>query len=130
MAEPICGAADWDAPARLLGSCLDLWRAAFNADLVVILRLLQPDAHAFRFGQGHTATTGCSTNWDHRHDANFIWIASSLRADMIFGNDRYATNETGQVCSGRLSNQEDCQAHIKQEQTDIDAYHQGAAHNY
>ena len=31
----------------------------------------------------------------------------------------YATNETGQVCSGRFSTQEDCQAHIEQEQTDI-----------
>jgi hypothetical protein len=30
---------------------------------------------------------------------------------------------------GRFSNQQDCQAHIRQEQTDIDAYHQGAAHN-
>jgi hypothetical protein len=41
----------------------------------------------------------------------------------------YATSETGQVCSGRFSNQQDCQADIKQEQADIDAYHQGAAHN-
>jgi hypothetical protein len=41
----------------------------------------------------------------------------------------YVTSETGQVCSGRFSNQQDCQAHIKQEQADIDAYHQGAAHN-
>jgi hypothetical protein len=41
----------------------------------------------------------------------------------------YATNETGEVCSGRFSNQEECQTHIKQEQTDIDAYHQWAAHN-
>ena len=31
----------------------------------------------------------------------------------------YATNLTGQVCSGRFSNQEDCQAHIAQERTDI-----------
>jgi hypothetical protein len=27
----------------------------------------------------------------------------------------YATNKTGQVCSGRFSNREDCQAHIEQE---------------
>ena len=40
----------------------------------------------------------------------------------------YATNKTGQVSSGRFSNQEDCQAHIDQERADIDAYHQGAAH--
>src|SRR6266404_208800 len=25
--------------------------------------------------------------WDHRHHANLVRIASSLRADMIFGND-------------------------------------------
>jgi hypothetical protein len=30
----------------------------------------------------------------------------------------YATNETGQVCSGRFSNQADCQAHIAQVRTD------------
>ncbi len=26
--------------------------------------------------------------WDHRHHTNLVRIASSLRADMIFGNDR------------------------------------------
>jgi hypothetical protein len=41
----------------------------------------------------------------------------------------YATSETGQVCSGRFSNPEDCQAHIRQERTDIDAYHHWATHN-
>jgi hypothetical protein len=40
----------------------------------------------------------------------------------------YATNKTGQVCSGRFSNREECQAYIYQERADIDAYHQGAAH--
>jgi len=25
----------------------------------------------------------------------------------------YATNQTGQICSGRFSNPEDCQAHIE-----------------
>jgi len=33
----------------------------------------------------------------------------------------YATNENGHVCSGRFSSREDCEAHIKQEQTDADA---------
>ena len=41
----------------------------------------------------------------------------------------YAANKTGQICSGRFSDQAACQAHITQERTDIDAYHQGAAHN-
>jgi hypothetical protein len=27
-------------------------------------------------------------NWHHYHEAGSIWIASSLRADMIFGKDR------------------------------------------
>jgi hypothetical protein len=34
----------------------------------------------------------------------------------------YATNLTGQVCSGRFSNQEDCQAHIAQERTHIGSW--------
>jgi hypothetical protein len=33
----------------------------------------------------------------------------------------YATNETGQVCSGRFSNRVDCQAQINQEQIDLAA---------
>jgi len=33
----------------------------------------------------------------------------------------YATNETGQVCSGRFSNRADCQTHITQEQIDLAA---------
>jgi hypothetical protein len=28
------------------------------------------------------------TIWDHRHHTNLVRIASSLRADMIFGKDR------------------------------------------
>jgi hypothetical protein len=30
----------------------------------------------------------------------------------------YAMNKAGQVCSGRFSNQQDCQAHIKQERAE------------
>jgi len=41
----------------------------------------------------------------------------------------YAANKAGKICSGRFSAQEACQAHIAQERIDIDAYHQGAAHN-
>jgi hypothetical protein len=41
----------------------------------------------------------------------------------------YAISLTGQVCSGRFSNRDDCQGHIAQERADIDAYHQGAAHD-
>jgi hypothetical protein len=39
----------------------------------------------------------------------------------------YATNEHGQLCSGRFSNRDDCQAQINREQKDTDAYHGGAA---
>jgi hypothetical protein len=33
----------------------------------------------------------------------------------------YATSQMGKICSGRFSNREDCQAHIKRERADIDA---------
>ena len=42
----------------------------------------------------------------------------------------YAANLTGHVSSGRFSSREACQAHIEQERTDIDAYHDGAVHGY
>ena len=38
--------------------------------------------------QGRAATTSRPTIWDHRHYTNLVRIASSLRADMIFGKDR------------------------------------------
>ena len=40
----------------------------------------------------------------------------------------YAINKTGQVCSGQFLNQDDCQAHIKQQRAHIDAHH-GATRN-
>jgi hypothetical protein len=33
----------------------------------------------------------------------------------------YVTSQMGKICSGRFSNREDCQAHIKQERADVDA---------
>jgi len=38
----------------------------------------------------------------------------------------YAISQMGTICSGRFSNREDCQAHIKRERADIDAYRHGA----
>ena len=38
----------------------------------------------------------------------------------------YATSQMGKICSGRFSNREECQAHIKRERADIDAYSHGA----
>src|SRR5260370_16479759 len=72
---------------RLLGSCPDLRRAA-PAAAGFVLVLLQRNAHTLGVGQGRAARTSYSTIWDHHRHANSIWIASSLRADMIFGKDR------------------------------------------
>jgi hypothetical protein len=52
-----------------------------------VLVLLQRNAHTLGVGQGRAARTSYSTIWDHHRHANSIWIASSLRADMIFGKD-------------------------------------------
>ena len=41
----------------------------------------------------------------------------------------YAISQMGKVCSGRFSNQEDCQAHIERERADIDAYRDGSHSN-
>ena len=38
----------------------------------------------------------------------------------------YVISKMGKICSGRFSNREDCQAHIKRERADIDAYRHGA----
>ena len=37
-------------------------------------------------------TTVRPTIWDYRHHTNLVRIASSLRADMILGKDRWTTN--------------------------------------
>jgi len=41
----------------------------------------------------------------------------------------FAANKIGQICSGRFLDQAACEAHMVQERSGIDAYHQGAAHN-
>ena len=38
----------------------------------------------------------------------------------------YAISQMGKICSSRFSNREDCQAHIRRERADIDAYRHGA----
>jgi hypothetical protein len=40
-------------------------------------------------GEGHAATTSRPAIWHHHHHNNLVRIASSLRADMIFGKDTY-----------------------------------------
>ena len=42
---------------------------------------------AFANQKGLAATTIRPTIWDGRHHTNLVRIASSLRADMIFGKD-------------------------------------------
>ena len=79
---------------RLIGTlrrdCLDhvlIFGEAFTRDSLAICWLLQPDAHAPGTEEGRAATTNCSTNRHHRCHACSRRIASSLRADMIFGRD-------------------------------------------
>ena len=40
-----------------------------------------------RVWEGHAVTTARPTIRDHRHNTTLVWIASSLRADMIFEKD-------------------------------------------
>src|SRR6266478_3682292 len=71
----------------MLGSCSDLRRAASTADPGFVFVILQSDAHALGLAEGCAATTIRPTIWDHYGHTNLIRIASSLRADMIFGKD-------------------------------------------
>src|SRR6516165_4282748 len=91
--RPISPRSPWQNPyaERLIGTlrrdCLDHILIFGERHLlripVFIFSLLQPDAHALGVGQRHAATTGCSTNRDHRRDAGPIWIASSLCPDIF-----------------------------------------------
>jgi hypothetical protein len=58
------------------------------ADPGFVFVLLQRDTHTLGVGQRRAATTSCSKTRNHHRHANSVWIASSLRADLIFGNDR------------------------------------------
>jgi hypothetical protein len=54
-------------------------------------------------------------NHHEKSNSRHIQEAESDRRSIKEG--WYATNKTGQVCSSRFSNREDCQAHIEQEAT-------------
>jgi len=64
------------------------WPDPGHADFV--FALLQWDAHAPGVGQGRAATTIRPTIWDHIRYTALVRMASSLRADMIFGKDTFA----------------------------------------
>jgi hypothetical protein len=89
----------WQNPyaERLIGTlrrvCLDHVLIFGERHLLRILsyiRLLQPDAHALGIEQGCAATASRAKIRNHCCHSNSVRIASSLRADMIFGKDRPA----------------------------------------
>src|SRR5207245_2561892 len=77
-----------NASARVPGSCSDLRRAASVADPGFIFVVLQSLAHALGIEQECAVTASCPRIRNHYCHSNFVRIASSLRADMIFGKDR------------------------------------------
>ena len=88
LAEFVCRASNRHVAARLPGSCPDLWRTAFAPSSEVIRALLQRSAHASGIEQGHAPTPDHPMFWNHLCHASSVRTTSSLRPDMIFGNDR------------------------------------------
>ena len=76
------------AAGDCLGSRADFRRAAFTRGSDLVFALLQWDSRTPRAEEGRTVTATCSTSRHHRCHAGARRIASSLRADMIFGRDR------------------------------------------
>ena len=76
------------APANRLILLSDerYWQASAS-DPRCILILLQRDTRALGIGQGCAARASCPKIRNHYCHANSVRIASSLRADMIFGKD-------------------------------------------
>jgi transposase InsO family protein len=95
--RPIAARSPWQNSyvERLIGTlrreCLDHVLIFGERHLRRVLTSYAP--HAPGIGQGRTTTTRCPTMGNHRHNANSIGIASSLRPDMIFRRDR--TTESG-----------------------------------
>src|SRR5260221_5557085 len=63
-------------------------RTASTADPGFVFVILQLDAHALGIAEGCAATASCPRIRNHHCHTNSVRIASSLRADMIFGKDR------------------------------------------
>ena len=63
-----------------------LMSSLFTASEIALARLGL--AELSEHGLDAVVTTVRPTIWDYRHHTNLVRIASSLRADMIFGKDR------------------------------------------
>src|SRR5438105_4804835 len=96
--RPISPRSPWQNPyvERLIGTlrreCLDHVLIYGERHLRRILTLYSLYYNETRthlgLGKDVSATTAHRAIWDHRHRANLVRVASSLRADMIFGKDR------------------------------------------
>ena len=76
--------------ARLLGVKADVGacRCFGRPKLFVVRTIAFQQLFAFLVLGHEPARTTHRAIWDHRHHTNLVRIASLLRADMIFGNDR------------------------------------------
>src|SRR4029453_9403266 len=79
-------------------------RAASTADPGFVFVVLQSDAHALGIGQGCAATASCPRLRNDYCHTNSVRIASSLRADMIFGKDRSPSRRVLRGLSARQEN--------------------------
>jgi hypothetical protein len=86
--NPYAETSDRNASARVPGSCPGLRRAASAADPGFVFVILQSYAHALGIEQGCAATASRPRIRNDYCHTNSVRIASSLRADMIFGKDR------------------------------------------
>jgi transposase InsO family protein len=97
--HPISRRSPWQNPyaERLIGTlrrdCLDHVLIFGERHLQRILSLYTSyyngTRHALGLGQGRAVRASCAKIRDHRCYADFVWIASSLCADMIFGRERW-----------------------------------------
>jgi hypothetical protein len=89
-----CGRTALPAPAQSSAARMRCWSRpiAGLAEPLVVLKRTKRFVRSARItpwlGQGHADTTGGATIRNHRHGANSVRIASSLRPDMIFRRDR------------------------------------------
>src|SRR5258705_789750 len=86
--------------SALLSSLLTVGRESDGAKRRILLGIAG-FRRASRVGQGRAATTIRPTIWEHYRHTNLVRIASSLRADMIFGKDRPQSGNFLQACHMR-----------------------------
>ena len=68
--------------------------------LVLVFVILQSDAHALGLAEGCAATASCTRIRNHHGHTNSVRVASSLRADMIFGKDKASALVYIKPCGG------------------------------